>query len=76
VSGYRAAPHGLNAEGLRRRGFSTETLTRLRRAYKTIYRANLTLKEAIAQLKEQIAECPEIGMMVDFLEKSSRGIVR
>ena len=76
VSGYRAAPHGLNAEGLRRRGFSTETLTRLRRAYKTIYRANLTLKEAIAQLKEQIAECPEIGVMVDFLEKSSRGIVR
>ena len=76
VSGYRAAPHGLNAEGLRRRGFSTETLTRLRRAYKTIYRANLTLKEAIVQLKEQIAECPEIGMMVDFLEKSSRGIVR
>jgi len=76
VSGYRAEPHGLNAEGLRRRGFSTETLTRLRRAYKTIYRANLTLKEAIAQLKEQMAECPEIGVMVDFLEKSSRGIVR
>jgi UDP-N-acetylglucosamine acyltransferase len=76
VSGHPAAPHGLNAEGLRRRGFSTETLTRLRRAYKTIYRANLTLKEAIAQLKEQIAECPEIGAMVDFLEKSSRGIVR
>ena len=76
VSGHPAAPHGLNAEGLRRRGFSTETLTRLRRAYKTIYRANLTLKEAIAQLKEQIAECPEIGVMVDFLEKSSRGIVR
>ncbi len=76
VSGNPAAPHGLNAEGLRRRGFSTETLTRLRRAYKTIYRANLTLKDAVVQLKEQVAECPEIGVMVDFLEKSSRGIVR
>jgi len=48
----------------------------LRRAYKTIYRANLTLKDAISRLKEQTAECPEIGVMVDFLEKSSRGIVR
>ena len=76
VSGHPAAPHGLNAEGLRRRGFSAETLTRLRRAYKTLYRANLTLKEAIAQLKEQVEGCPELGLMVDFLEKSTRGIVR
>ena len=76
VSGYSAAPHGLNAEGLRRRGFSNETIVSLRRAYKTIYRSNLTLKEAIAQLKQQISACPEIGLMVDFLEKSTRGIVR
>jgi UDP-N-acetylglucosamine acyltransferase len=76
VAGYRASPHGLNAEGLRRRGFSAETLTQLRRAYKTIYRANLTLQDAIARLKEQIPECPELGLMVDFLEKSTRGIVR
>lgn len=76
VSGHPAAPHGLNAEGLRRRGFSKDALTRLRRAYKTLYRANLTLKEAITQLKEQVSECPELGLMVDFLEKSTRGIVR
>ena len=76
VSGHPAEPHGINVEGLRRRGFSAETLTRLRRAYKTLYRANLTLKDAIAQLKEQIQECPEIGLIVDFLEKSTRGIVR
>lgn len=76
VSGYSASPHGLNAEGLRRRGFSTDTIAHLRRAYKTIYRSNLTLKEAIAQLKEQAPVCPEIGHMVDFLEKSTRGIVR
>lgn len=76
VSGHPAAPHGLNVEGLRRRGYGTETLTLLRRAYKILYRSNLTLKEAIAQLKEQLLECPEIGLMVDFLEKSSRGIVR
>ena len=76
VSGHPAAPHGLNAEGLRRRGFSKDTLTRLRRAYKTLYRANLTLKEAVAQLKEQVPECPELDLMVNFLERSMRGIVR
>jgi len=76
VGGHPAAPHGLNAEGLRRRGFGKETLTRLRRAYKTLYRANLTLKDAIAQLKDQIEECPELELMVDFLERSTRGIVR
>jgi len=76
VSGHPAAPHGLNAEGLRRRGFSKDTLTRLRRAYKTLYRANLTLKEAVAQLKKQVTECPELDLMVSFLERSTRGIVR
>ena len=76
VSGHPAAPHGLNAEGLRRRGFSKDTLTRLRRAYKTLYRANLTLKEAVTQLKEQVPECPELDLMVNFLERSMRGIVR
>jgi UDP-N-acetylglucosamine acyltransferase len=76
VSGHPAAPHGLNAEGLKRRGFSKDTLTRLRRAYKTLYRANLTLKEAVAQLKKQVTECPELDLMVSFLERSTRGIVR
>ena len=76
VGGHPAAPHGLNTEGLRRHGFSEETLTRLRRAYKTIYRAGLTLKDAIAQLKEQTHECPELGVLVEFLERSTRGIIR
>ena len=76
VGGHPAAPHGLNTEGLRRHGFSEETLTRLRRAYKTIYRAGLTLKDAIALLKEQTHECPELGVLVEFLERSTRGIIR
>ncbi len=76
VSGYSAAPRGLNVEGLKRRGFSAETIAHLRRAYKVIYRSKLTLKEALEQLKAMVATCPEVGLMVKFLEKSERGIVR
>jgi len=76
VAGHPAAPHGLNVEGLRRRGFSTETIAQLRRAYKLLYRSNLTLKDALAQMRELAQTTPEVEQMIRFLEKSSRGILR
>ncbi|CAK0756003.1 acyl-(acyl-carrier-protein)--UDP-N-acetylglucosamine O-acyltransferase [Gammaproteobacteria bacterium] len=76
VSGHMARPHGLNTEGLRRRGFSPETLQQLRRAYKIIYRSGFTLEQAIARLREMTEECPEVGLFVDALSKATRGIIR
>ncbi len=76
VAGNPAKPHGINAEGLRRRGFSGESITRIKRAYKTLYRSGLTLEEAKLALVEQLPECPEFKPMLDFLPMSSRGIVR
>jgi UDP-N-acetylglucosamine acyltransferase len=76
VSGHSAQPHGLNTEGLKRRGFSADTIARLKQAYKTLYRSKLTLQEAIEALRAQAAECAEVGVMVEFLEKQTRGIVR
>ena len=76
VSGMPAHPHGLNTEGLRRRGFSPEAIQQLKRAYKTLYRSKLTLEEALVQLREQAKESPEVGIMVEFLERQKRGIVR
>ena len=76
VSGHPAAPHGLNVEGLRRRGFSTETIAHLRRAYRVLYRSNLTLRDAVEQLKTMADDCPEVELIVAFLEKTERGIVR
>jgi len=76
VSGHPAKPHGLNTEGLRRRGMSPETLRNLRNAYKIIYRSSLMLNDAIARLEEMAQSCPEIQLMVDFLRRSQRGIVR
>jgi len=72
----KVQPHGLNAEGLKRRGFTPETLLQLKRAYNTLYRSGLTLQEAKVALAEQRAECPEVGIILDFLETSTRGIIR
>jgi len=76
AAGNTAKPYGINSEGLKRRGFSPEALTRLKRAYKTLYKAGLTLEQAKQSLTEQSAECPEIKPILDFLEVSSRGIIR
>jgi len=76
VSGFSAAPHGLNSEGLKRRGFSPESLAHLKQAYKTLYRSKLTLQDALEALRVQAADSPEVAVMVAFLEKQTRGIVR
>ena len=76
VSGHMAKPHGLNSEGLKRRGFSSDTLSQLRKAYKIIYRSNLTLDQAIKKLEPMVAECTEIGQLLSFIKNVSRGIVR
>lgn len=76
AAGQPAAPHGINAEGLRRRGFSVTALAGLKRAYKTLYREGLTFKEAQQQLAEQAQSIPEVQLLVDFLSQADRGIIR
>ncbi len=76
VSGHMAKPYGLNTEGLRRRGFSVETQRMLRHAYKILYRSNLPLEQAVRELRMLASECPEVGMIADFIDRSQRGIVR
>lgn len=76
AAGNTAKPYGINSEGLKRRGFSSDALAALKRAYKTLYKSGLTLEQAKQSLAEQRAECPEIQPIVDFLEISSRGIIR
>lgn len=76
VSGHPAQPHGLNTEGLKRNGFSADTISLLKRAYKVIYRSKLSVAEAIEQLEGMSAECDELNPMIEFLRNSQRGIVR
>ena len=74
ASGQPAQPHGLNSEGLKRRGFSSETLASLKRAYKTLYRESLTLQEALTKLDAETA--PEVAQLAAFLRSAERGIIR
>jgi UDP-N-acetylglucosamine acyltransferase len=71
-----ARPYGINAEGLKRRDFSATTITRLKRAYKTLYKSGLSLADARRELARQVAECPEVQVILDFLADSRRGIIR
>ena len=74
AAGQPAKPHGLNSEGLKRRGFTPEQLVTLKRAYKVLYRDGLTLQEALAQLDAMAA--PEVELLTSFLRKAERGIIR
>ena len=76
AQGDTAKAHGINTEGLKRRGFSAEAIAGIRRAYKTLYREKLTLEQARAALAAQVEDCPEVAPMVGFLAASTRGIVR
>lgn len=76
VDGHEAKACGLNAVGLKRRGFSSETINVLKRAYKIIYRNGLTVAQAIEQLNELRVACPEVNPMIEALQNSTRGIVR
>lgn len=76
VSGNPAAPHGINSEGLKRRGYTSEGIMAIKRAYKTLYRSGLPLAEARAQIAEAAREVPELQLFSDFIADSGRGIVR
>jgi len=76
VAGNTAQPYGIHVEGLRRRGFTSEAITELKRAYRTLYKSGLLLEEAKGKLAEQAKTQPDVQLMVDFLETSKRGIIR
>ena len=76
VGGSPAKAHGLNMEGLRRRGFSEESRKLLKQAYKTLYREGNSLQDAIAILTKRAQDCDELQLLVTFLEQQTRGIVR
>lgn len=79
-NGNPCTPHGINTEGLKRRGFDAETINLLRRAYKLVYRDGKTVAEAVAALDALIAEAPAsapaLALLRDFVRDSPRGIIR
>jgi UDP-N-acetylglucosamine acyltransferase len=76
VTGQPAEPHSVNAEGLKRRGFTPEQIRNIRGGYKVLYRSGLKLAEATEQLHKLAAEQPELKPFVEFLATTTRSIVR
>jgi UDP-N-acetylglucosamine acyltransferase len=76
AAGNTARPFGINSEGLKRRGFSAAAISGLKSAYRTLYRSGLGLEDARRALEEQAAGCPEVRPILDFLQHSTRGILR
>ena len=76
AAGNTATPFGINAEGLKRRGFSADALLALKRAYRTLYKSGLMLEEACVKLEDEVKLHPEVQPILDFLAVSKRGIIR
>jgi UDP-N-acetylglucosamine acyltransferase len=79
--GRPAEAHSVNAEGLKRRGFTPQQIRNLRNAYRTLFRSKLKLTLAMAELKQRAAQQPELLPLVEFLHETSArrtrvGIVR
>jgi UDP-N-acetylglucosamine acyltransferase len=76
AAGQPAEPRAVNVEGLKRRGFSDEQQRAIRNAYRVLYRSELKLDDAIAQLGTMARDQEVLSIFVDFLRDSSRGIAR
>jgi UDP-N-acetylglucosamine acyltransferase len=67
---------GINVLGLKRRHFSDEVVTALRRTYRTLFRSKLPLKEAIAEVEGEMGGHKEVAYFLEFVRDSERGVVR
>ena len=76
VAGRMAEPRGINSEGLRRRGFSTERISQVKKAYKLLYKSGLKLNEAVEQMQDLATDCDDVAPMVAFIQTSQRSIIR
>ncbi|HET7929886.1 MAG TPA: acyl-ACP--UDP-N-acetylglucosamine O-acyltransferase [Rhodanobacteraceae bacterium] len=76
VAGQFAEPRGVNAEGLKRRGFDASRIAAIKRAYRTLYMSHKTLEEARAALSGQAAASEDVRTFCDFIDRSERSLVR
>jgi len=76
ANGNSAKPHGINIEGLKRRGFDKNDIKVLRNAYKSLYRKGLTLEEARNELLELLNDSASVQTLIDSIDQSTRGIIR
>lgn len=76
VDGHPAKWYGINAVGLKRNGLSEEVRSNIKRAFKVIFRSDLNTSQALERLRAEFDSCAEIDHLIEFIEKSSRGICK
>ena len=76
VSGHPAKPHGINKEGLKRRGFTGEDIKEIVNAYKLLYKSGLSLEEACNRLTQMAQQHASVKLMRDFIDTCNRSIIR
>lgn len=75
IQGNHAKCYGLNRVGIRRRGYSKESIEALRHAFHLLLSAKLNTTQALERIKDEIKGSPEVDLLVDFIESSKRGVV-
>ena len=76
IQGNHAKCYGLNRVGMKRRGYSKETIEKLHRAYHFLLSAKLNTTQALERIKEEIKGCEEVDLLVEFYETTTRGVVK
>lgn len=76
IQGNHAKCYGLNKVGLKRRGYPKETIEKLHHAYHLFLTAKLNTSQAVERIKEEITDCKEVDILVEFIESSKRGVVK
>lgn len=76
VGGYPMKTMGLNRVGLTRRGFPKETMQVLDRAFRILFKSKLNTSQAVEKIKSELEPIPEVKVVLDFIAKSERGMIK
>jgi UDP-N-acetylglucosamine acyltransferase len=76
ADGNPAVIRGINRVGLERHGFDSQSLKLIKDAHRILYRSNLNLQQAVEVMQVELAPGPDLDRLMEFLQTSSRGIIR
>jgi UDP-N-acetylglucosamine acyltransferase len=76
IQGNHAKCYGLNKVGMKRRGYPKDVIEKLHRAFHLFLSAKLNTTQAIEKIKEEIADCKEVDLLIEFIQTSKRGVVK
>ncbi|RMF98731.1 MAG: acyl-ACP--UDP-N-acetylglucosamine O-acyltransferase [Acidobacteria bacterium] len=74
--GNHAKCYGLNVVGMKRRNYPKETIKKLHHAYHLLLSSKLNTSQALERIKQEITDCPEVDLIVNFIETSQRGVIK